>query len=727
MLHAYQTQAYPGVVTFILLNSRLTLKMGFFSKSAGKKPAEQDPESSSSNASHITQDAPRLDPLGTGPQLVAPESPKPRIIEDPFTSGTRLPEKSRGHTVTVSESSNTTVAGPGSQNGQAYPSSRASGPSSLLTNEKSGEQAKAPKERNCVLKFAHYFNSRVSIKSIWEIISPVDYFWPITLRRYACLALIGALCVGIYFSNKYTGWIHDSMALTRKFMLPVLIIVLALEPIMFICILAASRMPPVVENLATLNKNGPMHKNRLGDEEVVSVSSDEEDRYNTALVLPCHKSDTDTLRRVFESACRTAFRPRDIFVVDNAGQWHPDNLEFRDWVKRQHPDINYMWSPIGSKNAAQLVGSMAAKGYKYILTTDDDVCLPDNYRHPIHLLNESTRAVAFPLTATDAKGDNPLFIVSWQDCEYRTSGLSKLAESNTCGVCFPHGAGWFVDREVLIEILETLHPTDFIAEDVNAGFCMMKVGKSIALDYNVVLATEVPVTLIGPGLNWFKQRVLSWEMGRHKMLFTLIRRVFSNNGQSTLTGVIAQKAFLLYNITTLVVDWIRVPVFVTMGYSGQFWIKVALFSLISIIPLILYNYIKCWSRPTYRVRLVAALTFPIYKQLYTLVSILGFIRAVLFYMGGYVRAKPVYKMLKDGDKECFWLDPRFHTNPAYLADDREDELIAQGLMEPRDKRPLKWNFEKQDPADTKMTKAVPVVRVKEVTPPLPALTRAYSY
>ena len=68
-------------------------------------------------------------------------------------------------------------------------------------------------------------------------------------------------------------------------------------------------------------------------------------------------------------------------------------------------------------------------------------------------------------------------------------------------------------------------------------------------------------------------------MGRPKMLFSLIRRVFfSNDGQTTLTGVIAQKIFLLYNITNLVVDWIRVPVFVTMGYSGFFWIKFALFS-----------------------------------------------------------------------------------------------------------------------------------------------------
>lgn len=529
------------------------------------------------------------------------------------------------------------------------------------------------------------------------------------------------------------------MNLTRTYMLPVLIIVLGIEPFMFVCILAASRMPPKEENLEQPVRNGPVHKTKVSDEENVKKES-EDDKYQTAFAIPCHNSDREALKRVFESAY-PYFRPKDIFVVDNAGTRYPKDLTFRDWVKSQHPDIHYMWAPIGSKNSAQLVGSLAAKNYKYVLTTDDDVCLPDNYRHPIHLMDDNIRGVAFPLTATDPNGDCPLFLVAWQDCEYRMSDLTKLAESNTCGVCFPHGAGWFVDRDVLIELLETLHPTDFIAEDVNSGFCMMKLGKSIALNFRVVLATEVPITLLGPGLNWFKQRVLSWEMGRHKMLFTLLRRVFSNNGQTTLTGIIAQKVFLLYNILTLVVDWIRVPVFVTMGYSGLFWTKAALFTLLSIIPLVAYNYIKCWNRPEYRVRLTAALTYPIYKQLYAFVSVLGAIRAVLFYMGGYVRAKPVYKMIADGDDECFWLDPRFETNPAWLADEREDQLIDEGLMPPRKEDPQS-SFEEKDAitriAERKQImgrfefglekpKATPFVTVKEITEPLPALQRSRSF
>ncbi|KAJ3545794.1 hypothetical protein NM208_g2326 [Fusarium decemcellulare] len=81
------------------------------------------------------------------------------------------------------------------------------------------------------------------------------------------------------------------------------------------------------------------------------------------------------------------------------------------------------------------------------------------------------------------------------------------------------------------------------------------------------------------------------------MLFTLLQRLFAINGQKTLTGFLAQKIIMLYNIATVIVDWIRIPVFVTMGCSGLFWMKAGLFTLASVVTLLLYNYIKCWSRP----------------------------------------------------------------------------------------------------------------------------------
>lgn len=67
------------------------------------------------------------------------------------------------------------------------------------------------------------------------------------------------------------------------------------------------------------------------------------------------------------------------------------------------------------------------------------------------------------------------------------------------------------------------------------------------------------------------------------------------------------------------------------------------------------------------------MTFPVYKQLYSLVSIIGAIRAVVFYIGGHKKPKTVKEMVRDRDPQAFWLDERFDTNPGFLADEGEKQ------------------------------------------------------
>jgi hypothetical protein len=90
--------------------------------------------------------------------------------------------------------------------------------------------------------------------------------------------------------------------------------------------------------------------------------------HRTALVIPCHNSDRTAMRKVLYSAY-PHFRPQDIYIVDNGRTKYPPD-DFRAWIRTQHPDIVYIWSPIGSKNAAQLVGALAAKNYDFIMTVD---------------------------------------------------------------------------------------------------------------------------------------------------------------------------------------------------------------------------------------------------------------------------------------------------------------------------------------------------------------------
>ncbi|RDL32594.1 uncharacterized protein BP5553_09050 [Venustampulla echinocandica] len=506
-------------------------------------------------------------------------------------------------------------------------------------------------------------------KTVFEMFDFRELVYPFGLWKYTVLLLVGCAIAGVVVSEHYFHWIEESMEITRKNMLPILVIVIGLEPLMISIVLLVARVAKLESGSGAL-PSGP-GTDEEDDPSILEKITD----HRTALVIPCHNSDREAMKKVLKSAY-PHFRPQDIFIVDNGRTKYPPD-DFRDFMRQQHPDIVYIWSPIGSKNAAQLVGALAAKDYEFIMTVDDDVSIPANFRAPIDKIDNLTKGVAFPLRAIDAHGRSPLFMVAWQDCEYKMSGLSKLAESRLCGVLYPHGAGWFCERNTLIDLISNYHSLDFIAEDVNTGLSMQKMKKRIAFDSRIVLETEVPTTLIGPGLNWWQQRKNSWEMGRHGRLLAFAGRLFlSFNGQTTIQGILAQKFIHCYAIATVVVDWVRVPVLVTMGSNLAFWRQALLLSLVSILPLMAFKYISARRRPDLQPGFWGCLTYPFYKQLYALVSIIGAVRSVVHYIGGHKLPKTVRQMIKSNDERAFWTDPRFESNPGFLAD--EGEMLQGG-------------------------------------------------
>jgi len=112
-----------------------------------------------------------------------------------------------------------------------------------------------------------------------------------------------------------------------------------------------------------------------------------------------------------------------------------------------------------------------------------------------------------------------------------------------------------------------------------------------------------------------------------------------------------------------------------------------LLMLFSAIPALLYKYVSCRRRPDMAPRFWACLTYPFYKQIYLVVSIFGAIRCIGYYWGGHQRPLTIQQMLKRNDERCFWLDPRFKTNPSFLADDGEEleAKIAKDVL-PSDDR-----------------------------------------
>lgn len=284
--------------------------------------------------------------------------------------------------------------------------------------------------------------SHVHPRSIMDLLDCRPWFYPITPKKYLVLFLAVCAIAGIVVSEIYFHWIEKSLAITRSYMLPVLIISVCAEPVMIMIILPVAKVPdiPQAEIDAIMGK-----ENADVDTEQRAESKRPEGPFETALIIPCHDTDTEAIRKTLESAF-PSFRPRDMFIVDNGRSRYPEHptCNFRAYIRSIHPDIVYIWSPIGSKNAAQFVGALAAKDYKYIFTVDDDVCIPKNFSPATEMIDDKFKAVAYPLKAIDADGNVPFFMVAWQDVEYRLSGLSKMAEDRLCGVQYPHGAGWYV-------------------------------------------------------------------------------------------------------------------------------------------------------------------------------------------------------------------------------------------------------------------------------------------
>jgi cellulose synthase/poly-beta-1,6-N-acetylglucosamine synthase-like glycosyltransferase len=496
-----------------------------------------------------------------------------------------------------------------------------------------------------------------------------EIFFPFTWKRYITLAVIAAVIGGIVVTELYFHWMTAAMAITRQNMLPVLVLVLGLEPIMIVIILMCAKIPNLdTSDPSPMTTEKPLDIEAQGD--MLSSEAITTTDHRTALVIPCHNSDHDAVLRVLASAY-PHFRPCDIFIIDNARSMHPKDNTFREFINAQHEEINYIWSPVGSKNYAQLVGAVAAEHHEFIMTVDDDVCIPASFRPPIHKINDVMKGVGFPLKATNAAGEVSFGMVAWQDCEYRMAGLTKLAEEQICGgALFPHGAGWFCERETMIDLISNYHSLDFIAEDVNTGLSMMKMKKRIGFDAACVLETEVPTTVFGTGLNWYHQRVRSWEMGRHGRLLAFLDRFFlSLNGLKNPIAILAQKFILFYSVACIIVDWVRIPVIVTMGANGAYWRQAGLLSLVSIFPILWFKYVSCRRRPDLQPTFWGAITIPVYKQLYYLVSIVGAVRALVFYIGGHELPLTAKQMIEAGDERVLWLDPRWATNKAFLADE----------------------------------------------------------
>ncbi|GAC98054.1 hypothetical protein PHSY_005642 [Pseudozyma hubeiensis SY62] len=399
---------------------------------------------------------------------------------------------------------------------------------------------------------------------------------------------------------------------------------------------------------------------------------------STALIIPCHNADVEVLKAVLFAAL-VHFEPWQIFVIDNGNTPQPPtDMESSIRSQPMFARVNYIWLPIGNKNIAQFVGAKAAAvlNLDYVLTIDDDVIIPANFAAPMHIISETTTAVCYPITAVDHKGDRPVF-VGWQDIEYKLSALAKMAESKMCGVLFPHGAASFWNRNTMIAVLRR-HDLIYFADDVKMGLELQAIGERMGIDASISFETVAPETFLGPPTagtpNYYNQRVRSWEMARHTLYWQFSKRfLFSLNGARTPVAIGWQKFTQFYNSTTNFIDWIRLPMFILLGGSGQFWLKSFAFILfLPIVPILLYRFVKTRNRPDLHPHLIDMLTYGIYKLMYSVVCVFGGIRSMLVFFPNHGHKPTLAEMEKAKDPRCIWLRDDFMKNSGGQGDLRDE-------------------------------------------------------
>ncbi|MEO5970715.1 MAG: glycosyltransferase family 2 protein [Bdellovibrionia bacterium] len=468
------------------------------------------------------------------------------------------------------------------------------------------------------------------VKSVFNL---KELVFPMSKRKAAVWCGYAAIVGGLAALEYYTGASQYLVEAMRYEATPLMAVIYGTEPLMTAINLLVAKYPDAAKPVDVESAMIPS----LGAEDV-------------AMVIPCHNS-ADEIGKTIKAALKH-LKPEQIFILDNGRTKTPsDNT--KEVVASINSKINYIWVPFGNKSIAQYAGAIAAKDFKYILTIDDDVTLPDNFDFGTHMINDQVKAVCYPVRAITGD-DKQSLLVEWQDIEYQNSDLAKIAESYFGGVLYPHGAGSLWEKETLKEVLR-LHDTVFYAEDVKMGLALQKVGKSMSVCATSFLNTEAPTTLFGSFPNYYQQRVRSWEMGRHVYFWKFVKNVVTVGPPRTVAGHVFIKGVQSMAVVSNLVDYLRLPLMVVMATDSAYWTKLAGFSALSVIPPLVWNYNKIAHRPDLQSKARAIVTVGAYKLLYSAVSVASIARAILIYIPNFKPNPTIIELEKAKDRRCVWL------------------------------------------------------------------------
>ena len=179
------------------------------------------------------------------------------------------------------------------------------------------------------------------------------------------------------------------------------------------------------------------------------------------------------------------------------------------------------------------------------------------------------------------------------------------------------------------------------------GLWFQRQGYEMRMYHKSMVDTEAPTTIVGPYPNYYNQRVRSWDMAEHAYAYEFFRVLFFTR-HKTFMGTLVLKCFQFYSCYSVLADWIRIPVmFLTMWVSWRFFVIISagfvgLYTILTVV----WDWLGYRRCPERRSRLVALLTFQLYKIPSIFIRLLGMGRAFLVYLPNF-KAKPTIPQLEE--------------------------------------------------------------------------------
>lgn len=370
---------------------------------------------------------------------------------------------------------------------------------------------------------------------------------------------------------------------------------------------------------------------------------------NTALVIPCHKSEA-VIAKTIEAALKSGFTPSQIFVIDNGKD--ASNVDSTPQICREI-GTNYVFAPYPSKLTAIYVGVCQAKKYEYVLQIDDDVLITETL--PI-CMDPDVSCMAYTIGATNHSGPNNL-LQNFQDLEYKMAGLRKGFEGWTGSAYFAHGAISLWRREALKDILEK-HPMYPISDDWFIGYIANCNGYRIDVCDHTFVQTDVPGSYFGffdkqrtsgyGSQSLFNQRFSRWyRLTALQVLYILYHAMFVWRKYTFVREVMMKlmglSHVLFLTLATLRYTFLAFNFINAPGWTGYMFIVIYAVAHLNIC---LTNYYHL--KPRERIPYWQCILFHIYGLVDSTCLMLGMLYSIFFYIPFVVAMdRPKMKAIKE--------------------------------------------------------------------------------